>query len=818
MRVLAGERAARHLELEDGRAQVHGRRELHGEVEPAEAAEADLALADLVPLGVAERPRERRGGGGRGLDVAAGTGRDPPHPALDAHLLAGPVHLPVVEREEAQHVAAGRLPPARALAPPAGRGGQDRDVLAAAGHQEGSRSVAEGEAGQAGGVRARGRGGPPRPRRAGMTERQVDVREGTAVGEVARPREERLLVGERVEADPGRLHPRRDGLAPAIPRGCGRLHHEDHLADAVLEGRGEVDPRLGEGVGLAARANRGVDDAPARRCRPPLVAPPSLTVRVPGRPVLGSHRVDLDVQRLVVDRQHREGTSARGIEDHEVPARREQSRRSVSHREGERLPGLERLAEGVPDPVRERHAVRRAATWGAADRERVAPRLHLEPRQLRLDAHEVLAERLRVDRVGELDPPGIEGRAAAAPAALVAAHAEGAVGAEAPVLGRRRASRSLRGRRAGGHPYRHRGVGRQLALGPEGHDAPGLRRLHEARAGLVGRHLVRGGEAHGDGAPARDHARRGQDGGGVDGLVEDGQKQRVAARRAALRVPGQEARRRGRERPGHVRGQRAAGDAARAGRYLDAVVGRHREAAHRLEHERARADPAPLAGRLRGESHGDRLAREVGVRVEGDHGLRERDREVRGERHVALGHAPHDLQGARRAGVRVLRLLLGRERRERGAPRAGRRQRALAEGERLLARKGREWRQAIEHAACLGIGEPLRLRSRDERGRLALLRALAEAEDEPRGGAGGGGRRRTAGLEARPSHRLARLPAPIGDAERRRGGEEQPDDDRSRAQHRPASISRGGYRRTWVPIPPLRDMMGFVPQRRRFDG
>ena len=236
-------------------------------------------------------------------------------------------------------------------------------------------------------------------------------------------------------------------IASLLARAHGRLDDQRPPGRGRRRGRRERSIRVSRQlVGRAGRLQRGVDREPARR-HEPLLAPRALPVLVPRHgQCSGPTDVGAHPQRRVVHRVDRQRARAGGIEHDQVLRGAAQQRFGRADREGQRRVRLERLAEGVPDRARQRHAVRRAAAAQAADADRVAPGLDLEPGQLRLDLHVLLAQRLRIDRVRELDPPGLEGQAAAAPAALVAADLERPVGAEGPRLVLGRAPRSL-GRR-----------------------------------------------------------------------------------------------------------------------------------------------------------------------------------------------------------------------------------------------------------------------------------------------------------------------------------------------------------------------------------
>ena len=511
-----------------------------------------------------------------------------------------------------------------------------------------------------------------------------------------------------------------------------------------------------------------VDHAPSRRRRG-LVAPALLAVGVPGRPVVGRHGERLDAQRGVVGGVDGKPRPGGRVEHHEVAPGRLQRRGGRAHVEAERRAGLELLAEDVAQAAEKRDAVAGATAGEPADRERVAPALELQARQLRLDADLTLAQRLRVDRVRKLDPPRVEGRAAPVPAALAAAHAEGAVGPEAPALGRVAPARALGRGRPGPDAHVDGGVWRQSGLGAERDEAPGLGRPRHARHDAVRLHLGVRREPQRERRPAAGAELQGREhGGGVDALVEAGEEQRVAPSGAALGMPGHEPRRRRVEAPGLGRGEPAAEGARRARRDRRAIPRRHREAPLGLEDERARADPAPLARRLGLEPQRHVRERQRRVRVERQHRLRERHGELRRERDVALGHPAQHRERARSKSVGPRHVARrGRERRALRAPGARRRQGRLAQRERLDARLGAKRRQPVEHAVRLGPAT-----SREAGGRATSAGASAEAPPslslKPRAPRRSGpAPTRAAAHRSRPSHgagtcvdRGARVAAP----------------------------------------------------------
>ena len=105
---------------------------------------------------------------------------------------------------------------------------------------------------------------------------------------------------------------------------------------------------------------------------------------------------------------------------------------------------------------------------------------------------------------------------------------------------------------------------------------------------------------------------------------------------------------------------------------------------------------------------GTALARQLTVRGERDHRLRERDRELRGQRHLAVGRVAQHAQ--RPAGCAVGNRL-ARRRRERSGDRlsaAGRRQGVLALGEGLLRRLGGQCRQPLQQPLRVRVGAAAR--------------------------------------------------------------------------------------------------------------
>ena len=321
----------------------------------------------------------------------------------------------------------------------------------------------------------------------------------------------------------------------------------------------------------------------------------------------------------------------------------------------------------------------------------VAPALHLEPGQRGLDAHDLARQRLRVDGVRELDPP----RRRAARSARSSRTRSCAHG-----TGRRCGSSSARPTRSSGSPRPTACPGRrsprpprrrQRRLGPERQPAAGLGAPGETRDDLVLRRPPR---------PLR-------------------------GARARLRLT---RRPRGRctlasTAAGSMRWSKAANSSAsrRAGP-PSGCLATSRGAGVRKLHETPLARAPPVALRSTGrdltryslaiakrpsgsktsvrvptQRHspggcgssrtGTPSCAEPRVRVERDHRLRERDGELRRERHVAFRRAAQHREraGRRRFGPRRA---CGRRRKRRalGAPRPRRRQRRLAQRERRRAR------------------------------------------------------------------------------------------------------------------------------------
>ena len=443
-----------------------------------------------------------------------------------------------------------------------------------------------------------------------------------------------------------------------------------------------------------------------------------------------------------------------------------------------------------------------------------------------------MRERLRVDRVRELDAPGVEGRAAPVPPALVAAHAEGAVGAEAPVA----AAASLR-----------RGPSADGVPGADAHVDGGVGRQRRARRGTRRSARAR--------PPAR-AARRPSSACDL-GLRREAQRQRRAAARADAAASASTA-------AGSTRWSKAANSSVsrRAGppsgwRATSRGGGVSRTSRTRARGERpadgARACPpgrrpgsrvaigkrpsgsktSVLAPTQRhspggcGESRTGTASRaRRRVRVERHHRLREGDR--RGA--ARAGTSPSGMRRRTSSGpVRARRPGRAASSARAGRPRA--RVRPVRGGGSDASRSAKgssrgsaaSGGQPVEHASRLGLR-----RARSAGGRATSAGAspgsAALAQPEARGRLLGdlpcGARRPLPGrLTSAAAHAAAPVRREARGAERGRDREETtPTTRQPCASITRPPITRRGYRRSRVSIPPLRDMILSCRLVRRADG
>src|SRR5262249_34052538 len=182
--------------------------------------------------------------------------------------------------------------------------------------------------------------------------------------------------------------------------------------------------------------------------------------------------------------------------------------------------------------------------------------------------------------------------------------------------------------------------------GAESDPAILIRGFYHPADNLVGRDLVGGRQAQWKyavvTAPADFFEQRVR----FNALIEFDEEERIARMRAVRRETGFDLRRRRRERPSLRGAERATRDRFRSGGYFDRVVGRHREANRRLEQQSLGPEPSPFALRLRREFDWNLRSAQVFIRSDGDHRLRERDGQMRSDRHVAFGRDAQDFERA----------------------------------------------------------------------------------------------------------------------------------------------------------------------------
>jgi hypothetical protein len=646
--------------------------------------------------------------------------------------LARAVEATIVRHVEAQAPTALRSLPA-VTTPRAGVLRKESDVVPLPGHERPRIASGQGQRGQA--LRV----GPHRLRFGGGSQAHLHVRERPPIGEGGRPDEKVPGVHEGVHADPGRLDPGDD------PGPVGSYRHrsvvavagdgiddEDDVASAPGERRLEVDPRLRHLVGLAVDGHRSIADETSGRPALRAFSPVSHSQeRRELDPVRGLDRVEPHAQRLLVDRVHRvPGRSAR-VQDHERAPRSHESGRSRADGERHRLVAGEPLAEDVPDRRRERHVERGPPAHLGLDRQRRARHGGPEIPHRGRDAQHLLPEGPGIEGIGELDLPRCPRRAVAVPSAFPGLDREGTEGVEAPLLGLQCRPWPFGRGRARSHPDRGRHSRGQRLVGSNGQPPVAARSAQHLLNLRFGLDLLGRGGMHRNGMPGGFHGKVPQHGRLVDALVEHGQDHRLKDRGTPLREGLDQGRRRRSERPGDgLREHRARGGMC-ARRDLGPERGRHGEAPVRLEEQRLRPHPTPLPGGLRGETNRARVHQRL-VGRDRHHGLGEGHRQRRSQRHLALGGAPHDREGAVGPRRRPLGILAGREGRLHHRPRARRRQRRFPE--RKAGRCGfpRRRRQPAEQPSRRRLVQDRRGRDGGTRGRLRSARRLAQAEDETR--------------------------------------------------------------------------------------
>src|SRR5690606_13786193 len=106
--------------------------DLQGGVEAAERAQLGPTLSDLAPERIEERPRDLTRARVEGLDVALPPEVHDAHPAFDAHRLAGPVDVAIVEDVPDPAAALRVLRPSAVLREIRRAVGEERHVRAAA--------------------------------------------------------------------------------------------------------------------------------------------------------------------------------------------------------------------------------------------------------------------------------------------------------------------------------------------------------------------------------------------------------------------------------------------------------------------------------------------------------------------------------------------------------------------------------------------------------------------------------------------------------------------------------------------------------------
>ncbi len=521
------------------------------------------------------------------------------------------------------------------------------------------------------------------------------------------------------------------GVATSLAAAAVGRTDDHELAEAVRERRSQVDARLGELVRLAGDAQRRLEDAPAGRRRR-LVAPvrSAASVATPASP---SGVTAYASTWSAGGWSSRPAASAApvGIEHDEVAARNAERARRRAHVERERRAG----PSVWPNTSRSAPRASRGsacAPWATPRIASVLPQLStLSPGSAGSTRTTSLASVFASSGFVNSIRHGVERCAAPVPAALALAHAERAVACGSssarPLVLRGPSADGVPGRRSPRPPRPA-----AAALGPEREPAAGLgacgrdaRRPRPPRPprpwrGARARLRRRAGRAD---AHAREHGR------GVDALVEGREEQRVAARGTALGMLGDEPRRRRPEAPRDgARERRPPWRSCPAGivaRYSLAIGKRPSGSNTSVRVPTQRHSPGGCGSSRTGTPSCASSACESSATIGCENVT---------ESCGASGTSP---SGARRstvsgpvagASLREAPPVGRRERRALGAARPRRRQRRLAQRERRRARLLRERRQAIRDAARGESVELRRFGTRDERGRLGRVGALAQPE------------------------------------------------------------------------------------------
>ena len=190
------------------------------------------------------------------------------HPSLDVHLLAGPVHRPVVQDVPAQLIPYGsRLP---GVVAPGIRGpGQDGRVVALAGNQQANPLVWQGQPGRAlwSGDRQLLSGA----RLCGARCKALDghLRQRCPILQSCGPDHHFAVVDNGVQPDLGYLDPghHQPAVAVSLALRAVRFDDDDQVPQAALQGRAQVNIHLGQGIGLGFRPQSLVHHLPARWLR-----------------------------------------------------------------------------------------------------------------------------------------------------------------------------------------------------------------------------------------------------------------------------------------------------------------------------------------------------------------------------------------------------------------------------------------------------------------------------------------------------------------------------------------------------------------------
>ena len=600
---------------------------------------------------VVRRRRTRRTKTDR-LDIAADTHAIAPDVALDRDGLARSIDAAIVEDEPAERVLARSDVP-EAVRNQRGIGAEcGQDVTVAP-------FVIDGRAGA--GQTVGGRHG-----RLGQAERVRDARalQRCTIPQIADKAYKGVRAADHVESQVGRLHPsclRSIAKGVLLGAALGRGDDGDHVAQTVVQRGPKVNQAAAESVrrGLDVERDRvirrPIEWLRHRLAFVPLAVRPALEVEVPlpiGRPILGRHPIERDVQPRIVQCKDAERAWPGGIQDHHaLLTRHGQSGRGVAGLERELDLALERLLVVVAQSGGDADGVAGLPGEEAAENDRRAALFDADPGHIGLDAHHVVGQGVAVKRIVEFDRPHREGIALRDPASAagdrrvvglartIAAQPrrlERAVDVEAVVLGLIRCKRTFRGRHAGSDDDFDRltlwqaGIGRQRdpAIVIEGGDGPhGVFVSVDLGLGRASERDVLTPRARRD---ERQNRRR------VDRLVEAQDHQRAPLRRVNGGPEGRHARRRGSERPAAAFRKRRPVGGFRAGGHFGRVFGGHRKANFRFEDHGPRPNPSPAAGRLWIEADGDVEGIQLRVGGQGREGAREGDGQMRCDRHVAL--------------------------------------------------------------------------------------------------------------------------------------------------------------------------------------